>query len=231
MFHGIPGFYLTRGAVILSTHLVARKCKVFTTTSSREIQLCTQPANHLTLSPLLTANHVCQSIAHVQRFKWKGSVHKNLWKLMWKIYLCSVMTQHPLLCSSQADLPPFLAYTCLLQIYHLPVIQLRKAGALCPALDPDLLSQAHCCLKKKSKKKSVNTFVVLFLFYWVYVLLQKILLSLIEGSFVLYVVEVEVLLYIHRNCRLIRDGSPGQPPQLSHSSWALYIYICGFILF
>ena len=150
MFHGIPGFYLTRGTVddmtvILSTHLVARKCKVFTTASSREIQLCTQPATHLTLSPLLTANHVCQSIAHVQRFKWKGSVHKNLWKLMWKIYLCSVMTQHPLLCSSQADLPPFLAYTCLLQIYHLPMIQLRKAWALCPALDPDRLSQAHCC--------------------------------------------------------------------------------------
>ena len=84
---------------------------------------------------------------------------------------------------------------------------------------------------KKKSKKSVNTFVVLFLFYWVYVLLKKILLSLFEGSFVLYVVEVEVLLYVYRNCRLIRDGSPGQPPQLSHSSWALYIYIWGFILF
>ena len=30
--------------------------------------------------------------------------------------------------------------------------------------------------------------------------------------------EVEVLLYVHRNCRLIRDGSPGRPPRLSHSS-------------
>ena len=30
-------------------------------------------------------------------------------------------------------------------------------------------------------------------------------------------VDVEVLLYIHRNRRLIRDGSPGQPPRLSHS--------------
>ena len=29
---------------------------------------------------------------------------------------------------------------------------------------------------------------------------------------------VEVLLYVHRNCRLIRDGSPGRPPRLSHSS-------------
>ena len=32
---------------------------------------------------------------------------------------------------------------------------------------------------------------------------------------------VEVLLYLHRNRRLIRDGSPGRTPRLSHSSWAL----------
>ena len=30
-----------------------------------------------------------------------------------------------------------------------------------------------------------------------------------------------VLLYVHRNRRLIRDGSPGRPPRLSHSFWAL----------
>ena len=30
--------------------------------------------------------------------------------------------------------------------------------------------------------------------------------------------RVEVLLYVHRNRRLIRDGSPGRPPRLSHSS-------------
>ena len=30
--------------------------------------------------------------------------------------------------------------------------------------------------------------------------------------------RVEVLLYVHRNHRLIRDGSPGRPPPLSHSS-------------
>ena len=30
-------------------------------------------------------------------------------------------------------------------------------------------------------------------------------------------VDVEVLLYVHRNRRLIRDGSPGRPPRLSHS--------------
>ena len=32
-----------------------------------------------------------------------------------------------------------------------------------------------------------------------------------------------VLLYIHRNCRLIRDGGPGWLPRLSHSSWALTV--------
>ena len=30
-----------------------------------------------------------------------------------------------------------------------------------------------------------------------------------------------VLLYAHRNYRLIRDRSPGRPPRLSHRSWAL----------
>ena len=34
-------------------------------------------------------------------------------------------------------------------------------------------------------------------------------------------VKVEVLLYVHRNLRLIRDGCPGRPPGLSDSSWAL----------
>ena len=34
--------------------------------------------------------------------------------------------------------------------------------------------------------------------------------------------SVELWLYVHRNRRLIRDGSPGRPPRLSHSSWALY---------
>ena len=32
------------------------------------------------------------------------------------------------------------------------------------------------------------------------------------------VLFVEVLFYAHRNRRLIRDGSPGRPPRLSHSS-------------
>ena len=34
-------------------------------------------------------------------------------------------------------------------------------------------------------------------------------------------VVVEVLPYVHRNRRFIRDGSPGRPPRLSHISWAL----------
>ena len=40
-FRGIPGFYSTSGytAVILSAHLVAVKCEVFTTTSTREVPL------------------------------------------------------------------------------------------------------------------------------------------------------------------------------------------------
>ena len=37
------------------------------------------------------------------------------------------------------------------------------------------------------------------------------------------VVVVEVLLYIQRNRRLIRDGNPGRPPRLSSSSWALRV--------
>ena len=37
-----------------------------------------------------------------------------------------------------------------------------------------------------------------------------------------FVLEVGwVFFYVHRNRRLIRDGSPGRPPWLSHSSWAL----------
>ena len=40
-----------------------------------------------------------------------------------------------------------------------------------------------------------------------------------------------VLLYIHRNRRLIRDRSPGRPPRLSHSSCTLMhgIIISGFL--
>ena len=75
-FRGISAFYLTSGAVdytavIFCDHLVAVKCEVFTTTSTREIQLCALPATLLTRSTLLPANR--QSTARARRFKWKGS--------------------------------------------------------------------------------------------------------------------------------------------------------------
>ena len=78
-FHGIPGFYSTSGAVdytavIFFAHLVTVKCEVFTTTSTREIQLCAWPATQLTCSPLLLADFTCQSIAHARKSKWKGSI-------------------------------------------------------------------------------------------------------------------------------------------------------------
>ena len=40
------------------------------------------------------------------------------------------------------------------------------------------------------------------------------------GLWLMLALVVQVLLYVHRNRRLIRDGSPGRPPRLSHSSWA-----------
>ena len=41
-----------------------------------------------------------------------------------------------------------------------------------------------------------------------------------------------MLLYVHRNRRLIRDGRPGRPPRLSHSSRALISLnrSCGWVL-
>ena len=38
-----------------------------------------------------------------------------------------------------------------------------------------------------------------------------------------------VLLYVHRDVGSIRDGSPGRPPRLSHSSWALSRSLFKFI--
>ena len=37
------------------------------------------------------------------------------------------------------------------------------------------------------------------------------------------------LLYVHRNRRFIRDGSPGRPPRPSHSFWALTALV-GWVL-
>ena len=48
-------------------------------------------------------------------------------------------------------------------------------------------------------------------------LLNIVVLAVADGLFGVVVV-VEMLLYVHRNRRLFRDGSPGRPPRLSHSS-------------
>ena len=40
--------------------------------------------------------------------------------------------------------------------------------------------------------------------------------------------DVEVLLYVHRNRRFIKDGSPGCPPRLLHSSWSYQIWDMSF---
>ena len=50
MFRGIPGVYWTSGytAVIFSAHLVAVKCEIFTTTSTREIQQRLVPEDYVT---------------------------------------------------------------------------------------------------------------------------------------------------------------------------------------
>ena len=76
MFCKFPGFHSTSGymSIIFSAHLVTMKREVFTTTSTREIQLCARPATQLTCSPLLLANHACQSIVHARRFKRKGFI-------------------------------------------------------------------------------------------------------------------------------------------------------------
>ena len=42
--------------------------------------------------------------------------------------------------------------------------------------------------------------------------------ALINIVVVLALDQVEVLLYVHRNRRFIRDGSPERPPRLSHGS-------------
>ena len=42
---------------------------------------------------------------------------------------------------------------------------------------------------------------------------------------------VEALLYVHRNRRFIGDGSPGRPPQLSHSSWTLWNILVWLVYF
>ena len=65
-------------AVIFCAHLIAVKCEVFTTTSTREIQLCARPATQLTCSPLLPADFTRQSIAHARKFQLNGSMVRSV---------------------------------------------------------------------------------------------------------------------------------------------------------
>ena len=80
-FGGIPGVYSTNGALVdyciatnFSTHPVAVKCEVFTTTGTREYKYAgARPATHLKRSLLLPANRT-QSIANALKSKSKGSI-------------------------------------------------------------------------------------------------------------------------------------------------------------
>ena len=45
--------------------------------------------------------------------------------------------------------------------------------------------------------------------------------TLIESCWTSSLLLSFMVLYVHRNVRLIRTWSPGRPPRLSHSSWAL----------
>ena len=64
--------------MIFCAHLVPVKCKVFTTTSTREIQLCARPTTQLTCSPLLPADFTRQSIAHARKLKRTGLLDFNV---------------------------------------------------------------------------------------------------------------------------------------------------------
>ena len=89
MFRGISGFYSTSvavdyTAVIFCTYLVAMKCEIFTTTSTREIQLCDWPAAQLICFPLLPADFTRQSIVHARKSKWKGSIALGQSVCIWR---------------------------------------------------------------------------------------------------------------------------------------------------
>ena len=53
---------------------------------------------------------------------------------------------------------------------------------------------------------------------WLVLLRRRLAISTLHNEHGKGGVKVDVLLYIHGNCGFIRDGSPGCPPQLSHSS-------------
>ena len=71
-FRGIPGFYSTSGytaLIFFSAHLVAVKCEVFTITSTREMQLCCNPADvfPLTSGKSCTPVHCACAKMYVKR--------------------------------------------------------------------------------------------------------------------------------------------------------------------
>ena len=102
-FRWIPGFYLTSGAVgytavIFCAHLLAVKYEVFTTTSTREIQLYARPATQLTCSPLTPADFTRQSIAHARKSKRKGSnrteyLHQGCQNHKWFYFVLPLLKQ------------------------------------------------------------------------------------------------------------------------------------------
>ena len=64
--------------------------------------------------------------------------------------------------------------------------------------------------------------LLLSLFVFLFSLTASVYLSAFSFVYLCWlgfvvVVVVEVLIYVHGNRRLIRDGSPGRPPRLSHT--------------
>ena len=94
MFRGIPGFYSTSGytAGIFSTHLVAVKCEVFTTTSTRKIKLCARPATQLTRPPYF------RQIAYANPLRMREDLSER--GLLWQSPLASLYSSASLPSSS-----------------------------------------------------------------------------------------------------------------------------------
>ena len=91
-FRGIPGFYSTSGAVdykavILCAHLVAVKCEVFTTTSTREIQLCTRPATQLTCCPYFRQISHARPLRMRENLSERGLLNKKPVVILYPLWL------------------------------------------------------------------------------------------------------------------------------------------------
>ena len=81
-----------------------------------------------------------------------------------------------------------------------------------------LNSNLNQAKKKKKKKKTVKKRRDTFFFPTEKPFSFISVNILVQADVAVVVVVVEVLLYVHRNRRFIRHGSPGRPPRLSHSS-------------